>query len=76
MTFMHSKRLETGVVLLGAGMGALGAVLVEPLVLAIGAALAATATAIRISDRDKQISSGTGTPSAQSKPEDRYLIAR
>jgi hypothetical protein len=46
-------RLEAGAVLIGAVAGAIGAVILEPVVLLAGVGVAAVFTAIRILDRAK-----------------------
>ena len=67
----HSS-LQVGAALLGASLGAVGALLIEPVALVAGTALAAAAIIMRIVDRDKDsqaASSGSGeTPSDSEKP--------
>jgi hypothetical protein len=59
MTF--NNKVEAGTVLLGAAIGAIGALLINPPVLLFGATVAAAATGKRIFDRNVQPSASLET---------------
>ncbi len=49
-TTSRSSKIEAGAALLGAGLGAVGVVMAEPLILVAGAVAAVVATGMRMSD--------------------------
>ncbi len=48
------SKFEIGAALVGAGVGAVGAILASPLVLAVGTVVAAVATGMRVYDRSEK----------------------
>lgn len=74
MPISNSTKFEASAALVGAVLGAMGAILFEPVILSVGAILATTATILRIVERDKKSHLNQNGPTApQVKPEDRRV---
>jgi len=54
-------KIETASAIIGAGIGAVGALMVQPIVIGVGAVIATLATMARISDRRKALQPKTAT---------------